>query len=150
MQYTFVLFFVPLNVEAGNLILYKWYTKWRKYFQMNGDQPVIIAVVAPCSHDVNCVFSALCSQVKKYRILFLHFTHDDPKAQKYLLGGIEQVIALHKDTLLPKVPGIFKVIVVHAIHPSSPTSEIKYMEIDVKISRIVYLMGWGGDETQFG
>jgi translation initiation factor 5 len=52
----------------------------------------------------------ICSQVKKYRILFLRFTHEDPKAQKYLLGGIEQVIALHKDSLLPKVPGIFKVI----------------------------------------
>jgi hypothetical protein len=50
--------------------------------------------------------------VKKYRILFLRFTHEDPKAQKYLLGGIEQVIALHKDTLLPKVPGIFKVILI--------------------------------------
>lgn len=49
------------------------------------------------------------TQVKRYRILFLRFTHEDPKAQKYLLGGIEQVIALHKDTLLPKVPGIFKV-----------------------------------------
>ncbi|PSN43454.1 Eukaryotic translation initiation factor 5 [Blattella germanica] len=48
------------------------------------------------------------TQVKKYRILFLRFTHEDPKAQKYLLGGIEQVIALHKDMLLPKVPGIFK------------------------------------------
>lgn len=48
------------------------------------------------------------TQVKKYRILFLRFTHEDPKAQKYLLGGIEQVIALHKDALLPKVPGIFK------------------------------------------
>lgn len=48
------------------------------------------------------------TQVKKYRILFLRFTHEDPKAQKYLLGGIEQVIALHKDVLLPKVPGIFK------------------------------------------
>lgn len=48
------------------------------------------------------------TQVKKYRILFLRFTHEDPKAQKYLIGGIEQVIALHKDALLPKVPGIFK------------------------------------------
>jgi translation initiation factor 5 len=50
--------------------------------------------------------------VKKYRILFLRFTHEDPKAQKYLLGGIEQVIALHKDVLLPKVPGIFKVVLI--------------------------------------
>lgn len=48
------------------------------------------------------------TQVKKHRVLFLRFTHEDPKAQKYLIGGIEQVIALHKDALLPKVPGIFK------------------------------------------
>jgi hypothetical protein len=82
------------------------------------------------------VLSALCSQLKKYRILFLRFTHEDPKAQKYLLGGIEQVIALHKDTLLPKVPGIFKVIIVPAIHLSAPTLEIQYMQTGVKISRI--------------
>ena len=54
------------------------------------------------------MLSVIFFQVKKYRILFLRFTHEDPKAQKYLLGGIEQVIALHKDVLLPKVPGIFK------------------------------------------
>ncbi|KAL0281071.1 UNVERIFIED_CONTAM: hypothetical protein PYX00_002173 [Menopon gallinae] len=48
------------------------------------------------------------SQVKKYRVLFLMFTHEDPKAQKYLIGGIEQTIGLHKDVLLPKVPGLFK------------------------------------------
>lgn len=47
-------------------------------------------------------------QIKKHRVLFLRFTHDDHKAQKYLIGGIEQVIALHKDPLLPKVPGILK------------------------------------------
>ncbi|XP_025602425.1 eukaryotic translation initiation factor 5 [Athalia rosae] len=51
---------------------------------------------------------ALALQVKKHRVLLLRFTHDDAKAQKYLLGGIEQVIALHKDSLMPKVPGILK------------------------------------------
>lgn len=48
-------------------------------------------------------------QTKKYRLLLLHFTHDDPKAQKCLIGGIEQVVGLHKEILLPKVPAIFKV-----------------------------------------
>ncbi|XKL66062.1 hypothetical protein PGB90_009482 [Kerria lacca] len=47
-------------------------------------------------------------QLKKHRNLLLRFTHDDEKAQKYLLGGIEQVIVLHKNTLLPKVPAILK------------------------------------------
>ncbi|KAH0553833.1 eukaryotic translation initiation factor 5 [Cotesia glomerata] len=50
----------------------------------------------------------IAAQVKKYRVLLLRFTHDDIKAQKYLIRGIEQVIALHKDTLMPKVPGILK------------------------------------------
>lgn len=53
---------------------------------------------------------AIAAQAKKYRVLLLRFTHDDIKAQKYLIRGIEQVIALHKDILMPKVPGILKVI----------------------------------------
>lgn len=52
---------------------------------------------------------SIAAQAKKYRVLLLRFTHDDIKAQKYLIRGIEQVIALHKDALMPKVPGIFKV-----------------------------------------
>jgi len=51
----------------------------------------------------------IAAQAKKYRVLLLRFTHDDIRAQKYLIRGIEQVIALHKDTLMPKVPGILKV-----------------------------------------
>lgn len=51
---------------------------------------------------------SIASQAKKYRVLLLRFTHDDTKAQRYLIKGIEQVIALHKDVLMPKVPGILK------------------------------------------
>lgn len=51
---------------------------------------------------------AIAAQAKKYRVLLLRFTHDDIRSQKYLLRGIEQVIALHKDALMPKVPGILK------------------------------------------
>ncbi|XP_050430542.1 eukaryotic translation initiation factor 5 [Adelges cooleyi] len=47
-------------------------------------------------------------QLKKHRVLFLRFCHEDQKAQRYLLGGIEQVIGLHKTTLLPKVSAILK------------------------------------------
>lgn len=37
------------------------------------------------------------------------FCHNNAKAQKYLLGGIEQLVGnVHKDTLLPKVPHILK------------------------------------------
>ncbi|VVC34865.1 W2 domain,Armadillo-type fold,Translation initiation factor IF2/IF5,Translation initiation factor [Cinara cedri] len=47
-------------------------------------------------------------QLKKHRVLFLRFCHEDQKAQRYLLGGIEQVIGLHKNSLLPKVAAILK------------------------------------------
>lgn len=50
----------------------------------------------------------ILAQVKKHRLLLLRFTHDDKKAQKYLIGGIEQVIAMHKDVLMNKVPGLLK------------------------------------------
>ncbi|XP_039293304.1 eukaryotic translation initiation factor 5 [Nilaparvata lugens] len=49
-------------------------------------------------------------QIKKHRLLLLHFTHEDTKAQRYLIGGIEQVIGLHKESLLPKVPAILKLL----------------------------------------
>uniref|UniRef100_A0A8D8U002 Eukaryotic translation initiation factor 5 n=1 Tax=Cacopsylla melanoneura TaxID=428564 RepID=A0A8D8U002_9HEMI len=47
-------------------------------------------------------------QLKKHRILLLRFTHEDTKAQRYLLNGVEQVFALHKESLLSKVPAILK------------------------------------------
>lgn len=49
------------------------------------------------------------AQVRRHRLLFLRFTHDDLKAQKYLMGGLEQVIALHKKDLMPRVPHLLKV-----------------------------------------
>ncbi|KAK4887801.1 hypothetical protein RN001_004072 [Aquatica leii] len=51
----------------------------------------------------------ILSQVKKHRMLILRFTLNDKKAQKYLIGGLEQVIALHSDVLMNKVPGLLKV-----------------------------------------
>lgn len=53
--------------------------------------------------------SSILSQIKQNRVLFLRFTHENPKSQKYLLGGIEQLVGnVHRDTLLPKVPHILK------------------------------------------
>lgn len=49
-------------------------------------------------------------EIKVNRLLFLRFTNENQKAQKYLLGGIEQVIKLHKDLLMAKVPHILKVL----------------------------------------
>lgn len=50
------------------------------------------------------------TQIYDYRMLFLRFCHDDKKAQRYLMGGFEQVIALHRDALLNKVPGLLKIL----------------------------------------
>lgn len=47
-------------------------------------------------------------EVRKYRNLFLRFTHENLKAQRYLIGGLEQIIALHSAKLLEKVGGILK------------------------------------------
>ena len=39
----------------------------------------------------------------------LQFCQGNQKAQRYLLGGVEQLIGnVHKDILLPKVPHILK------------------------------------------
>jgi len=40
----------------------------------------------------------------------LRFTLNDKKAQRYLIGGLEQVVALHKDVLLPRVPALLKLL----------------------------------------
>lgn len=50
----------------------------------------------------------IVQEVRKHRNLLLRFTHDDVKAQKYLIGGLEQIISLHVDKLMDKVPGILK------------------------------------------
>ncbi|WAR20256.1 IF5-like protein [Mya arenaria] len=49
------------------------------------------------------------TQIKQHRKLLLRFCHNNQKAQKYLLGGMEQLIGNEfKASLLPKVPHIFK------------------------------------------
>lgn len=47
-------------------------------------------------------------QIKKYANLLLRFTHENPKAQKYLIGGIEKTIDTYETALLPKAAHIFK------------------------------------------
>lgn len=46
--------------------------------------------------------------IKKNKKLFLRFTHENQKAQKYLLGGVEKTIEFQKDKLLPKTASILK------------------------------------------
>ncbi|XP_074595958.1 eukaryotic translation initiation factor 5 isoform X2 [Brevipalpus obovatus] len=50
----------------------------------------------------------ILQQIKTYRNLFLQFTRDNPKAEKYLLRGVEQTVQIFKEKLLPKVPHILK------------------------------------------
>jgi translation initiation factor 5 len=52
--------------------------------------------------------SNMTAEIKRHRNLLLRFTHEDEKAQKYLLGGVEQTIALHAPKLMDKVAVILK------------------------------------------
>ncbi|ODM99486.1 Eukaryotic translation initiation factor 5 [Orchesella cincta] len=49
----------------------------------------------------------IAKQVIQHRVVLLRFCHQNTKAQKYLIGGIEQVIDIHRE-LLPKVALILK------------------------------------------
>jgi translation initiation factor 5 len=50
----------------------------------------------------------ILAQIKTYRRLMLRFCHENTKAQKYLMGGIEKTIETFKDSLLPKTGHILK------------------------------------------
>uniref|UniRef100_A0A1L8DSB3 Eukaryotic translation initiation factor 5 n=1 Tax=Nyssomyia neivai TaxID=330878 RepID=A0A1L8DSB3_9DIPT len=55
------------------------------------------------------LFSAnIITELRKNRSLLLRFTHNNQKAQRYLMGGIEQIISLHAANLMNKVAGILK------------------------------------------
>lgn len=57
----------------------------------------------------------ITQEVRKNRNLLLRFTHNNTKAQRYLIGGLEQIIELHAPKLMSKVPGIFKLFYDHDI-----------------------------------
>lgn len=58
---------------------------------------------------VEVLFSAnIIQEIRKHRNLLLRFTHNNLKAQRYLIGGLEQIIALHTAKLLEKTAGILK------------------------------------------
>lgn len=92
---------VKCRRDAGQLDNHKELIAEAERLEIKTKAPLILAELL---FDQN-----IAAQAKKYRVLLLRFTHDDIKAQKYLIRGIEQVIALHKDALMPKVPGILKV-----------------------------------------
>jgi len=72
----------------------------------------------------------IIQQLKTHRVVFLRFCCQNSKAQKYLLGGVEQVINQHKDTLLPKVPLIMK-----ALYDEDILVEDVLIDWDSKVSK---------------
>ena len=51
----------------------------------------------------------ILSDIKQYRVLFLRFCHQNPKAQKYLLGGFEKLVGdVFKDELFNNSMKILK------------------------------------------
>lgn len=72
----------------------------------------------------------ILQQIKTYKRILLRFCHENPKTQKYLLGGVEQVIQIHKDLLLPKVPLIFK-----TLYDEDILDEEVLLEWDSKVSK---------------
>lgn len=92
---------VKCRHDAGQLDNHKELVAEAERLEIKTKAPLILAELLFDQH--------IAAQVKKYRPLLLRFTHEDVKAQKYLIRGIEQIIALHKDVLMSKVPGILKV-----------------------------------------
>lgn len=77
------------------------------------------------------LFSAnVIAEVRKHRNLLLRFTHNNLKAQRYLLGGLEQIIALHAAKLMDKVAGILKLF-----YDNDILEEKAILEWSLKISK---------------
>ena len=49
-----------------------------------------------------------CIKIMWFDCACVQFTHESPKAQKYLLGAFEQLCADHEEALVPRVPHILK------------------------------------------
>ena len=61
-------------------------------------------VLAELLYDSN-----ILDQIKQYRSLMCRLTHENTRAQRYLLLAFEQLVGtVHHDVLLPKVPFILK------------------------------------------
>lgn len=99
-------------------MFYKFVVLKRETFSTGGDKEVVaeaerleIKDKAPLILVEVLLDVKILPQLKQYRNLFLRFCHENPKAQKYMLGGIEQLVGnVHKEELLPKVPHILKAL----------------------------------------
>ncbi|KAK2180558.1 hypothetical protein NP493_438g02012 [Ridgeia piscesae] len=73
----------------------------------------------------------IMQQIKRFRTLFLRFTQENEKAQKYLLGGFEQLVGnVYPSTLMVKVPHILK-----AFYDADILDEDTLIEWDKKASK---------------
>lgn len=72
----------------------------------------------------------MLSQVAHHRLLLLRFTHGNQRAQRYLLGGVEQVVREHSAALLPRVPHILK-----ALYDSDVLEEEVLLDWSKKVSK---------------
>ena len=57
----------------------------------------------------------IIQKIAAHKLMFLRFTNENQKAQKYLMGGIEKTVEMRREALLPKVPLIFKAFYDHDI-----------------------------------
>lgn len=99
-------------------MFYKFVELKRETFAGGGDKEVVAEAERLEIKDkaplilVEALFDVkVLTQLKQHRNLLLRFCHENTKAQKYLLGGIEQLVGnVHKEELLPKVPHILKAL----------------------------------------
>eukprot|EP00918_Siedleckia_nematoides_P099621 GHVU01217839.1.p1 GENE.GHVU01217839.1~~GHVU01217839.1.p1 ORF type:complete len:435 (+),score=99.70 GHVU01217839.1:328-1632(+) len=118
------------KTEKERVNLFYEFVKEKKTSSMTGGKfPAIVAKEIAGEADrlevkdkapmvlVELLFDAnILQQIKDHRTLFLLCTGDNPKAQKYLLGGFEQLVGkVYKDALMPKVAHILKSFYDHDI-----------------------------------
>lgn len=85
------------NIQARREV----YNESRR-LEVNTKSPLILAELLFSDNLIN--------DIKRHHGLLLRFTHENEKAQKYLLGGVERVIALHIAKLMKKVVIILKLL----------------------------------------
>lgn len=72
----------------------------------------------------------ITQELRKHRNLLLRFTHNNQKAQRYLLGGLEQIFSLHADKLMDKIAGLLKLF-----YDADILEEKTILEWSAKISK---------------
>ncbi|XP_013397528.1 eukaryotic translation initiation factor 5 [Lingula anatina] len=96
--------FVKNKKESGNLIgSDKEILAEAEKLEVKDKAPLILCEVLLSENIVK--------ELKDYRLIFLRITNQNPKAQRYMLGGVEQLIGnVYRDQLMPKVCGILKAL----------------------------------------